>query len=178
MSAGAGLIAAGMLQLQSPQLREAGEGLPAPVPNPRQCWPSEGVRRGLYLFKMVLFYIVGIEVIVVEIFLCCFLATMLSASSTSLDARSTEELERARVRILTPCGFSGVVIAAVRADVLAALLRAKGERRSATGLVALLRARGESWRASSQATLSPFHGLEVGAGTSSLSNWPCRPFTG
>ena len=51
-------------------------------------------------------------------------------------------------------------------------------RRSATGLVALLRARGESWRASSQATLSPFHGLEVGAGTSSLSNWPCRPFTG
>ena len=66
MSAGAGLIAAGMLQLQSPQLREAGEGLPAPVPNPRQCWPSEGVRRGLYLFKMVLFYIVGIEVIVVE----------------------------------------------------------------------------------------------------------------
>ena len=38
-------------------------------------------------------------------------------------------------------------------------------RRSATGLVALLRARGESWRASSQATLSPFYGLEVNAGT-------------
>ena len=57
-------------------------------------------------------------------------------------------------------------------------LKASVGRRSATGLVALLRARGESWRASSQATLSPFHGLEVGAGTSSLSNWPCRPFTG
>ena len=64
VSAGADLFAVGVLQLQSPQLREAGEGLPAPVPNPRQCWPSEGVRRGLYLFKMGLFYVVGIEVIV------------------------------------------------------------------------------------------------------------------
>ena len=55
VSAGADLIAGGVLQLQSPQLREAGEELPAPVPNPRQCWPSEGVRRGLYLFNMSLF---------------------------------------------------------------------------------------------------------------------------
>jgi hypothetical protein len=58
------MIAVGVCQLQSPQLREADEGLPAPVPNPRQSWPSEGVHQGSYLFKIGLLCFVNIEVIV------------------------------------------------------------------------------------------------------------------